>query len=87
MTLFYKHFRLCGVQIGGFRHGRSKEARYTKLADWSYIDRCAQIAAPLPFCGNGDILSYEDAVAHKTRTKVGRRFKLGLLFGHTPLGP
>ena len=57
-------------------HGRSKEARYTKLADWSYIDRCAQIAAPLPFCGNGDILSYEDAVAHKTKTKVGGGGKL-----------
>ncbi|KAK4880356.1 hypothetical protein RN001_008502 [Aquatica leii] len=41
-------------------HGRSREQRYTKLADWSYISRCAQEAAPLPVVGNGDILSYDD---------------------------
>ncbi|KAM4688858.1 tRNA-dihydrouridine(47) synthase [NAD(P)(+)]-like [Discoglossus pictus] len=42
-------------------HGRSREQRYTKLADWEYIDYCAKIASPLPLFGNGDILSYEDA--------------------------
>jgi len=42
-------------------HGRSKEARYTKLADWDYISQCARAAAPIPFAGNGDILSWEDA--------------------------
>ncbi|XP_053569998.1 tRNA-dihydrouridine(47) synthase [NAD(P)(+)]-like isoform X2 [Bombina bombina] len=42
-------------------HGRSREQRYTKLADWEYIDYCAKIANPLPLFGNGDILSYEDA--------------------------
>ncbi|XP_054270481.1 tRNA-dihydrouridine(47) synthase [NAD(P)(+)]-like isoform X2 [Macrosteles quadrilineatus] len=41
-------------------HGRSKEQRYTKLADWEYIEQCAQAAAPTPLVGNGDILSYED---------------------------
>lgn len=41
-------------------HGRSREARYTKAADWSYINECAKIADPLPLYGNGDILSYED---------------------------
>uniref|UniRef100_A0A1Y1MC14 tRNA-dihydrouridine(47) synthase [NAD(P)(+)] n=1 Tax=Photinus pyralis TaxID=7054 RepID=A0A1Y1MC14_PHOPY len=41
-------------------HGRSREQRYTKLADWQYIGRCAQAAVPLPVVGNGDILSYED---------------------------
>ncbi|XP_066441477.1 tRNA-dihydrouridine(47) synthase [NAD(P)(+)]-like [Eleutherodactylus coqui] len=42
-------------------HGRSREQRYTKLADWEYIKQCAKIADPLPFFGNGDIFSFEDA--------------------------
>ncbi|XP_069504515.1 tRNA-dihydrouridine(47) synthase [NAD(P)(+)]-like [Ambystoma mexicanum] len=42
-------------------HGRSKEQRYTKLADWEYINQCAKLASPMPLFGNGDILSYEDA--------------------------
>ncbi|XP_029444688.1 tRNA-dihydrouridine(47) synthase [NAD(P)(+)]-like isoform X2 [Rhinatrema bivittatum] len=42
-------------------HGRSREQRYTKVADWEYIKYCAKIASPVPLFGNGDILSYEDA--------------------------
>lgn len=42
-------------------HGRSREQRYTKLADWDYIKQCAKIADPMPFFGNGDIVSFEDA--------------------------
>lgn len=42
-------------------HGRSREQRYTKLADWQYIAQCAQAASPMPLFGNGDILSYDDA--------------------------
>ncbi|CAH0726505.1 unnamed protein product, partial [Brenthis ino] len=41
-------------------HGRSREARYTKSADWEYIESCAQAAGSCPVFGNGDILSYED---------------------------
>ncbi|XP_021915352.1 tRNA-dihydrouridine(47) synthase [NAD(P)(+)]-like isoform X2 [Zootermopsis nevadensis] len=41
-------------------HGRSREQRYTKSADWKYIEQCAQLGSPLPVFGNGDILSYED---------------------------
>lgn len=51
-------------------HGRSKEARYTKLADWAYIDKCSKLASPIPLCGNGDILSFEEAIAHKKDTGV-----------------
>ncbi|KAJ8378854.1 hypothetical protein AAFF_G00233560 [Aldrovandia affinis] len=43
-------------------HGRSREQRYTKLADWDYIDTCSKLASPIPLFGNGDILSYEDAM-------------------------
>lgn len=43
-------------------HGRSREQRYTKLADWDYINTCANLASPVPLFGNGDILSYEDAM-------------------------
>ncbi|KAJ1563211.1 tRNA-dihydrouridine(47) synthase [NAD(P)(+)]-like protein [Cladochytrium tenue] len=42
-------------------HGRSKEQRYSRVADWDYINQCAEIAGPdLPFFGNGDVLGYED---------------------------
>ncbi|KAJ8333609.1 hypothetical protein SKAU_G00416170 [Synaphobranchus kaupii] len=43
-------------------HGRSREQRYTKLADWDYIDTCSKLASPIPLFGNGDVLSYEDAM-------------------------
>ncbi|XP_032670743.1 tRNA-dihydrouridine(47) synthase [NAD(P)(+)]-like [Odontomachus brunneus] len=41
-------------------HGRSREQRYTKLADWDYIEKCALAAQPVPVYGNGDILSFDD---------------------------
>lgn len=41
-------------------HGRSREQRYTKLADWEYIEQCAQAASPIPVFGTGDILSWDD---------------------------
>ena len=45
-------------------HGRSREQRYTKLADWGYISQCATAASPLPVFGCGDILSFEDYEQH-----------------------
>lgn len=41
-------------------HGRSREQRYTKNADWNYIQECATKAKNIPIIGNGDILSYID---------------------------
>ncbi|CAG9784587.1 unnamed protein product [Diatraea saccharalis] len=46
-------------------HGRSREARYTKSADWEYIETCAQAAKPCAVFGNGDVFSYEDYVERK----------------------
>lgn len=41
-------------------HGRSKEQRYAKRADWEYISECAKLADPMPLFGNGDVLGWED---------------------------
>ncbi|RUS84988.1 hypothetical protein EGW08_007233 [Elysia chlorotica] len=45
-------------------HGRSREQRYTRQADWDYIGQCAAAGAPMPVFGNGDILSFEEANLH-----------------------
>lgn len=42
-------------------HGRSREQRYTKSADWSYIGQCVRAATPgMAVYGNGDVFSFED---------------------------
>lgn len=41
-------------------HGRSRDQRYTKMADWNYANECAKLANPVPVFGSGDIMSYED---------------------------
>ena len=48
-------------------HGRSKEQRYGKLADWDYISECKKTCMTMPFfgkfflmIGNGDVMSFED---------------------------
>lgn len=43
-------------------HGRSREGRYTRSADWEYIENCAKLVSPFPVYGNGDIMSYKDYV-------------------------
>lgn len=52
-------FRDWGVSMINI-HGRSREQRYTKLADWAYVEKCAQAADPVPVFGAGDILSFDD---------------------------
>ncbi len=47
-------------------HGRSRRQRYTKLANWDYIEQCAKLTS-LPVVGNGDILSWEDVVEHRAK--------------------
>ncbi|XP_069770443.1 tRNA-dihydrouridine(47) synthase [NAD(P)(+)]-like [Narcine bancroftii] len=61
--------RDCGLSMVTL-HGRSREQRYSKMADWDYIDYCAQLAEPLPLFGNGDILSFEDANKAKAASTV-----------------
>ncbi|XP_039122534.1 tRNA-dihydrouridine(47) synthase [NAD(P)(+)]-like [Dioscorea cayenensis subsp. rotundata] len=46
-------------------HGRSRQQRYSKLADWDYINLCANKAPDnLQVLGNGDIFSYHDWNMH-----------------------
>lgn len=45
-------------------HGRTRKQRYSRLADWDYIDgACARAAkhAEIPLIGNGDIYTWRDA--------------------------
>eukprot|EP01135_Chromosphaera_perkinsii_P004366 Nk52_evm17s279 gene=Nk52_evmTU17s279 len=48
-------------------HGRSREQRYTSLANWDYVYDVAKACRPLPVFGNGDILTYEDYNDHVKR--------------------
>ncbi|KAK8987186.1 hypothetical protein V6N11_026942 [Hibiscus sabdariffa] len=46
-------------------HGRSRQQRYSKLADWDYIYQCARKApSALQVLGNGDVFSYLDWNKH-----------------------
>ncbi|CAN1256133.1 tRNA-dihydrouridine(47) synthase [NAD(P)(+)]-like [Linum perenne] len=48
-------------------HGRSRQQRYSKNADWYYISQCAKKAPKsLQVLGNGDICSYSDWNTHKS---------------------
>lgn len=59
-------------------HGRSREQRYTKLANWEYIEECASKVKRIPVIGNGDILSYDDyariksSYPHVSSVMIGR---------------
>ncbi|EPS65108.1 hypothetical protein M569_09667 [Genlisea aurea] len=47
----------CSITI----HGRTRQQRYSKLADWDYIYQCARGAPKtLQVLGNGDVFSYVD---------------------------
>ncbi|ESQ53130.1 hypothetical protein EUTSA_v10024574mg [Eutrema salsugineum] len=48
-------------------HGRSRQQRYSKSADWDYIYRCTKNASSnLQVIGNGDVYSYLDWNKHKS---------------------
>ncbi|KXZ47992.1 hypothetical protein GPECTOR_31g355 [Gonium pectorale] len=47
-------------------HGRTRQQRYSKLADWEYVKSCAGAcsAAGLQLLGNGDVFSFTDWNEH-----------------------
>lgn len=53
-------------------HGRTRQQRYSRLADWRYIERCAAAAAPsgLPLVGNGDVFSWRDYERHMSSGRL-----------------
>ncbi|KAL3914090.1 MAG: hypothetical protein SGPRY_007744 [Prymnesium sp.] len=60
-------------------HGRSRQQRYSRAADWDYITSCSELTE-LPFVGcarskllimNGDVFSYEDVEPSSHAGKVG----------------
>lgn len=53
-------------------HGRTREQRYTKHADWDYINQCAGLCAEdgLEIIGNGDVFNYCEYNARVSGGKV-----------------
>lgn len=51
-------------------HGRTRQQRYSKLADWQYINDCAKSCDPVPLFGCGDILSYHDYNQHMQNSNI-----------------
>ena len=51
-------------------HGRTREQRYTKTADWDYIYNVAGKAGDLTVIGNGDIYNFEEYNKHMSSGKV-----------------
>ncbi|KAJ1671180.1 tRNA-dihydrouridine synthase 3, partial [Spiromyces aspiralis] len=56
-------FESWGAVVGTL-HGRSRQQRYTKLADWDYVSQCRELTSAMPLFGNGDVLSWEDYWEH-----------------------
>ncbi|KAF9973903.1 tRNA-dihydrouridine(47) synthase [NAD(P)(+)]-like protein [Actinomortierella ambigua] len=69
-TSLTPRFHQMGAALGTL-HGRSRQQRYTRLADWDYIRQCTEVdrGTPgtedyMPLFGNGDILGYTDYYEH-----------------------
>jgi tRNA-dihydrouridine synthase 3 len=46
-------------------HGRTRQQRYSKQADWAYVQQCAEAAkGDIQVIGNGDVFSYTDWTEH-----------------------
>ncbi|CAG8632472.1 15816_t:CDS:10 [Rhizophagus irregularis] len=62
-------------------HGRSRQQRYTKLADWKYITEVSSKTNGMSYFGNGDVLGYEDYYHHIENDHVD-----GVMIGRGALG-
>ncbi|KAG0234302.1 tRNA-dihydrouridine(47) synthase [NAD(P)(+)]-like protein [Actinomortierella wolfii] len=75
-TTWTPKFYQMGAALGTL-HGRSRQQRYTRLADWDYIRQCTEVyrGTPgtddyMPLFGNGDILGYTDYYEHLEKHNV-----------------
>ncbi|ODM97729.1 tRNA-dihydrouridine(47) synthase [NAD(P)(+)]-like [Orchesella cincta] len=73
---FILYCRNAGVSLVTL-HGRSREQRYLKTADWNYITDMVKMGSPMPVYGNGDILSWEEynerkALSNAPGVMIGR---------------
>lgn len=41
-------------------HGRSRNQRYSRLADWNYVNECGRFVDDIPLLGSGDCISWQD---------------------------
>ncbi|HNX59691.1 MAG TPA: tRNA dihydrouridine synthase DusB [Spirochaetota bacterium] len=71
-------------------HGRTRAQKYTGRADWDVIAEIAEISK-VPVIGNGDIMSYNEAMKRLSETKCSAvmigRAAIGnpwIFTGHTP---
>lgn len=48
-------------------HGRSRAQRYSRAADWGAVAELVD-TLPIPVIGNGDVLTWRDAVRHRRET-------------------
>eukprot|EP00899_Mesostigma_viride_P024413 jgi/Mesvir1/5156/Mv15298-RA.1 len=51
-------------------HGRSRQQRYSRAADWEYIGSCASACPSLPIIGNGDVYAFTDYYEHMERSPL-----------------
>ncbi|KAJ1928754.1 tRNA-dihydrouridine synthase 3 [Tieghemiomyces parasiticus] len=72
-------FEKWGVSLATL-HGRTRQQRYNKLADWDYIRQCRESLTTMPLYGNGDVMSWTDYYDHKASSGVA-----GLMVGRGAL--
>ncbi|KAJ2104141.1 tRNA-dihydrouridine(47) synthase [NAD(P)(+)]-like protein [Coemansia sp. S100] len=58
-------------------HGRSRQQRYTKQANWPYIGECKQAASRVPLFGGGDVMSWEEYWDHLETEKQSDGIMIG----------
>eukprot|EP00834_Sanchytrium_tribonematis_P003903 NODE_169_length_14535_cov_0.769881.p5 type:complete len:527 gc:universal NODE_169_length_14535_cov_0.769881:7443-5863(-) len=51
-------------------HGRSREQRYSRLADWDYMANCSKLCNKMAFFGNGDVTSCTEYFEHMESTEI-----------------